>query len=117
MYELWGGVVSPAGTAAQEQKRTVGFQSKTYSLSDEVVAAIEDAKAKGESPNKFLRRMLIDARADSAPQRPRCEVCGIGLTSADLRTGSCPYCKQSFSEYPPEPAARDLVVELDGERG
>lgn len=34
------------------------YQSKTYSLSDEVIAAIDAAKAKGESPNKFLRRVL-----------------------------------------------------------
>lgn len=80
----------------------MGFQSKTYSLSDEVVAAIDEAKAKGESPNKFLRRVLIDARADSAPRRPRCEVCGVVLTPEDLSAGSCPYCKQNFSEYPPE---------------
>lgn len=36
----------------------MSYQSKTYSLSDEVIAIIDDAKAKGESPNKFLRRVL-----------------------------------------------------------
>lgn len=36
----------------------MAYQSKTYSLSDEVVAAIEDARAKGLTPNKFLRRIL-----------------------------------------------------------
>lgn len=34
------------------------YQSKTYSLSDEVIAAIEAARAKGLSPNKFLRQVL-----------------------------------------------------------
>lgn len=39
----------------------MGYQSKTYSLSDEVVAAIETAKAQGQSPNQLLRRALLDA--------------------------------------------------------
>lgn len=34
------------------------YQSKTYSLSDEVVAAIEAAREQGETPNQFLRRLL-----------------------------------------------------------
>lgn len=34
------------------------YQSKTYSLSDEVVAAIDAAREQGETPNKFLRRVL-----------------------------------------------------------
>lgn len=36
----------------------MAYQSKTYSLSDEVITAIDAARAKGESPNKFLRRLL-----------------------------------------------------------
>jgi len=36
----------------------MGFQSKTYSLSDEVIEAIEAEKAAGVSPNQFLRRLL-----------------------------------------------------------
>jgi hypothetical protein len=36
----------------------MAYQSKTYSLSDEVVAVIEAAKAGGTSPNKLLRRVL-----------------------------------------------------------
>lgn len=36
----------------------MGFQSKTYSLSDEVVAAIEVARSQGLTPNKFLRQLL-----------------------------------------------------------
>lgn len=39
----------------------MAYQSKTYSLSDEVVAAIEHAKAQGQSPNQLLRRALLDA--------------------------------------------------------
>lgn len=36
----------------------MGYQSKTYSLSDEVVAAIDEARAGGLTPNQFLRRVL-----------------------------------------------------------
>lgn len=36
----------------------MGFQSKTYSLSDEVVAAIEVARARGLTPNKFFLHLL-----------------------------------------------------------
>lgn len=38
----------------------MGFQSKTYSLSDEVVAAIEAARAAGETPNQLLTRLLVN---------------------------------------------------------
>ena len=34
------------------------YQSKTYSLSDEVIAAIEAAREQGLTPNRFLRRVL-----------------------------------------------------------
>lgn len=37
----------------------MGYQSKTYSLSDEVVAAIEAARAAGETPNQLLQRVLV----------------------------------------------------------
>lgn len=36
----------------------MAYQSKTYSLSDEVVAAIEMARRDGLSPNKFLRQLV-----------------------------------------------------------
>lgn len=37
----------------------MGFKSKTYSLSDEVVAAIEHAReVKGLSPNRYLRLLM-----------------------------------------------------------
>jgi hypothetical protein len=40
----------------------LGYQSKTYSLSDEVVEAIDVARAGGLTPNQFLRRVIgIDA--------------------------------------------------------
>lgn len=42
----------------------MGYQSKTYSLSDEVIAAIEAARARGETPSRFLTRMLLTERAD-----------------------------------------------------
>lgn len=38
----------------------MAYQSKTYSLSDEVVAAIETAKAQGLSPNRLLKWVLLD---------------------------------------------------------
>lgn len=47
----------------------MGYQSKTYSLSDEVVDAIETAKARGVSPNKFLRQLMgLDAARVVAEQ-------------------------------------------------
>lgn len=42
----------------------MGYQSKTYSLSDEVVEAIEAAKAKGITPNQLLRSALLGATPD-----------------------------------------------------
>lgn len=36
----------------------MAYQSKTYSLSDEVVAAIDAARASGISPNRYLRHLL-----------------------------------------------------------
>lgn len=34
------------------------YQSKTYSLSDEVIAVIEQFKAQGVSPNRLLTRIF-----------------------------------------------------------
>lgn len=45
----------------------MGYQSKTYSLSDEVVAAIEEARAHGETPNQFLKRMLVHTSKEPRP--------------------------------------------------
>lgn len=36
----------------------MAYQSKTYSLSDEVVAAIENARERGLTPNKYLRALI-----------------------------------------------------------
>ena len=36
----------------------MGYQSKTWSLSDEVVAVFEEFKAKGVSPNQLLTRIF-----------------------------------------------------------
>ena len=45
-----------------KERNKVAYQSKTYSLSDEVIQAIEAAKASGLTPNQFLRRVIgIDA--------------------------------------------------------
>ena len=66
----------------------MGYQSKTWSLSDEVVAAVERAKdERGESPNQYLKRLLKMERTA-------------------LATGS--YMVD-------DPPARELLVELDGE--
>lgn len=47
----------------------MGYPSKTYSLSDEVVEAIDAARASGLSPNQFLRRALgIDKENGSSPE-------------------------------------------------
>ena len=64
------------------------YQSKTYSLSDEVVEAIDAARAEGLTPNRFLRRLLrLDEVAVDDSFR------GIPRQSA--------------------PLSRELVVELD----
>lgn len=47
----------------------MGFQSKTYSLSDEVVAAIEAARAAGETPNQLLTRLLVNPVLHKATPR------------------------------------------------
>lgn len=36
----------------------MGYQSKTYSLSDEVVKAIDSARERGMTPNKYLLHLL-----------------------------------------------------------
>lgn len=99
----------------------MGYQSKTYSLSDEVIDAIESAKAGGTSPNKFLRELMgLDGEseprvsspvvANSAqiagvergvvaqgavefPFHPKCDHCGenFGAYNRSLRT--CSGCK------------------------
>lgn len=68
----------------------MGYQSKTWSLSDEVVAIIEAAKANGESPNQFLRRVLLAERGERDEKE-------VPLT-------------HSTTAAPP---ARELLVELD----
>lgn len=46
----------------------MGYRSKTYSLSDEVIEAIERAKAGGTSPNQFLRELMgLDGGAVMVP--------------------------------------------------
>lgn len=47
----------------------MGYQSKTYSLSDEVVEAIESAKAGGTSPNRFLRQLMGLDQNGEEPKR------------------------------------------------
>lgn len=49
----------------------MGYPSKTYSLSDEVVEAIDAAKASGLSPNQFLRRALGIDKENGNPPEPK----------------------------------------------
>lgn len=37
----------------------MGYQSKTYSLSDEVVEQIDAAREKGITPNQFLKALIF----------------------------------------------------------
>lgn len=46
----------------------MGYQSKTYSLSDEVVAVIEGARAAGLTPNQFLRRTFGIEEGAAVPE-------------------------------------------------
>ena len=43
----------------------MGYQSKTYSLSDEVVAVIEEQKTSGISPDKFLWSLIFRRKKPS----------------------------------------------------
>lgn len=36
----------------------MAYQSKTWSLSDEVVEAVEAARLRGETPNQFFKRLI-----------------------------------------------------------
>ena len=36
----------------------MGYQSKTWSLSDEVVQAVEEARRHGLSPNQYFRQLI-----------------------------------------------------------
>jgi hypothetical protein len=42
------------------------YQSKTYSLSDEVIAAIEAARKRGLTPNKYLCGLIALSKATDA---------------------------------------------------
>lgn len=73
----------------------MGYQSKTWSLSDEVVAAVDDAKTRGESPNQFFLRLIREA------QFQRREAVARTWEDNDDE------CKL--------PPARELLVELGGD--
>lgn len=48
----------------------MAYQSKTYSLSDEVIAAIAKGAKEYGSPNKFLKvKLLREDKPDSPRQR------------------------------------------------
>lgn len=42
----------------------MGFKSKTYSLSDEVIAIFDEFKAQGVSPNQLLMRIMGIGKID-----------------------------------------------------
>lgn len=102
----------------------MGYQSKTYSLSDDVVAAIERAKVGGTSPNKFLRQLMgldgngaeevpvpVVARVDPASipgvsrgvpvqappvstVRVMCQHCGAKFDAESRRETTCESCSE-----------------------
>ncbi len=56
----------------------MGYQSKTYSLSDEVVAVIEAAKATGVTPNRLLMAALKVGEVDGEAHRAVAELAVVG---------------------------------------
>ena len=49
--------------------KTMGYQSKTYSLSDEVVAAIEEKREAGVTPDRFLWSLIFQAKKPTRRDR------------------------------------------------
>lgn len=90
----------------------MGYQSKTWSLSDEVVAEVERRVRLMEkgSPNKVLKELLFPPAPAAEPDKGLLhhDVCGVRLTDADLLARRCSYCKE-----PLIPPARELSVELE----
>lgn len=83
----------------------MGYQSKTWSLSDEVVAAVEKAKdERGESPNQFFLRLI---RQSSPP------VLGEHVPYAGIASAGS--SSNEGAKLDATPPARELLVELDGE--
>ena len=75
----------------------MGYQSKTYSLSDEVVDAIESAKSGGVSPNRFLRELMgLDSHKDGGGISA---AVSVARHIADLETG-----RASIDAVAPVPA-------------
>lgn len=100
----------------------MGYQSKTWSLSDDVVeeigrrvTAMIEATGAG-SPNRVLKDLLFPAagqigivrRTEPDAGLLHHDVCGVRLTDADLQAGWCSYCKEPLT-----PPARELLEELD----
>lgn len=50
-----------------KERKLMAYQSKTYSLSDEVIAAIAKGAKEYGSPNKFLKVKLL--REDKPPHQ------------------------------------------------
>lgn len=84
----------------------MGYQSKTWSLSDEVVAEVEKARGRGDSPNQFLRKLL--------GLNFGCQVCGgpsVGVVKG-VPVFDCKHESQQSDGHP----AKELLVELDEEK-
>ena len=95
----------------------MGYQSKTYSLSDEVVDAIESAKAGGTSPNKFLRQLMgledgstssvmystgnisgPSVNSSTLTSTNPAEIPGIQVGAGDLpKNAKCLHCPKKFA--------------------
>lgn len=90
----------------------MGYQSKTYSLSDEVVEAIEAARGAGESPNQLLRRILLgdsgaflekvtaalkdEPKTEKKPEyRVMCQHCGLKFGADGPKEVLCGACQET----------------------
>lgn len=93
----------------------MGFQSKTYSLSDEVVAAIEAARARGETPNQLLRRVLLGAEPSPAIYIPPMALGNREGFVADLDATS-PGVNPTAGKATSEVIRRSLREKGDGKR-
>lgn len=84
----------------------MSYQSKTYSLSGEVVAAIEAAKATGESPNQYLWRLIFGGR--KASERDVAQLVASVVTvpvsadEADSRDDTAQGRQATLDTYSPE---------------
>ena len=63
------------------ERKQMGYQSKTYSLSDEVVAAIEAKRAEGVSPDQYLWSLIFRTQKVSKRQQAAAERAASDITA------------------------------------